>query len=64
MPHTTEGVPKSNAQLVKKGDIVLVHNNGPRVHWKRSKYAETIDSIELPAFAQPVAGPIGRFYPL
>ena len=37
IPHSIEGIPPnagSNSQRVRKGEVVIIHVDGPRMHWQ------------------------------
>lgn len=66
--HRTTG---TNEQSIKKGDVVLVHNEGPRSSWKLAVVEEVIrggDGLVRAAHIHTSTGstnrPVNKLYPL
>ena len=66
--HPTTG---NNAQLIKKGDIVLVHNDGPRAYWKLTVTEDVIvghdglfRAVSICTSSGRTNRPVSRLYPL
>jgi len=58
----------SNMQRVKIGDVVLIHNDGPRIHWKLTVIEKlskgVIRSAEVRTNSGKTNRPIAKLYPL
>ena len=66
--HRTTG---NNSQTVKKGEIVLVHDDAPRASWKLVVIEDTITghdglirAVDIPTGSGKTNRPISRIYPL